>query len=104
VGRTLVFAAAAALVLTLSACGRKGPLDLPPSDTPTPNANNGSNLTQPALAPSSFLPGNSPNSAQANAQNPPVQRDAQGNILRDAQGNPLPLGPKKTFILDPIIQ
>jgi|SRR5579862_1535880 len=100
----MAFGAAFMLALCLAACGRKGPLDLPPSDAPSPSAN-GSNLTQPALPSSSFLPGGSSNAAPANPQTAAVQKDAQGNILRDAQGNPLPPpGPKKTFLLDPILQ
>jgi predicted small lipoprotein YifL len=54
-GRALIIGAAISLALGLAACGRKGPLDLPPSDTPSPQANN--NLTQPSFGPSSMMPG-----------------------------------------------
>jgi predicted small lipoprotein YifL len=95
IGRKIAFGAAITLALGLSGCGRKGPLDLPPSDTPGPNANNGSNLTTPSLSPSSFMPGGSPGSNQAKAAS---------NAPKDIYGNPVLPGPKKTFILDPILQ
>ena len=93
IGRTLAFGAAIALALSLAACGRKGPLDLPPSDTPSPTANR-SNLTQPALSPSSFLPGSStPDDTKR-----PNTVDAQGHAIYQ----PPPQG--KSFILDPLLQ
>jgi predicted small lipoprotein YifL len=95
IGRTIAFGAAIALALGLSGCGRKGPLDLPPSDTPGPNASNGSNLTTPSMSPSSFLPSGSPSSNQANSPPP---------AAKDAYGNPVLPGPKRTFLLDPILQ
>jgi predicted small lipoprotein YifL len=92
--RTLALGAAVSLALGLAGCGRKGPLDLPPSDTPSPQAN--SNLTQPALGPSSLMPGSQPQQ-QAGGQMPNTY---------DAQGHPIYQAPpkNKSFILDPILQ
>ena len=83
--------AAVSLALGLAACGRKGPLDLPPSDTPSPQANN--NLTQPSFGPSSMMPG-----SQQQASGP-----APNTV--DSQGRPIyqPPPKNKSFILDPIL-
>jgi predicted small lipoprotein YifL len=85
------FGAAISLALGLAACGRKGPLDLPPSDTPSPQANN--NLTQPSFGPSSMMPGS--------------QQQATGPAPNavDSHGNPIyqPPSKNKSFILDPIL-
>jgi predicted small lipoprotein YifL len=84
--------AAISLALGLAACGRKGGLDLPPSDTPSPQANN--NLTQPSFGPSSIMPG-----AQQQTNTPPPN-------AYDSHGNPIyqPPSKNKSFILDPILQ
>ena len=84
--------AAILLALGLAACGRKGGLDLPPSDTPSPQAN--ANLTQSSLGPSSLFPG----SQQQTPTQPPNAYDAQGRPIY------LPPPKNKSFILDPILQ
>jgi len=70
--------------LGLSACGRAGPLELPPG---------------PAAAPSAQL--TSPDGS-------PVPDSAQDTALKsgfDAQGNPVATpGQKRSFILDPLLQ
>jgi len=70
--------------LGLSACGRAGPLELPPG---------------PAAAPSAQL--TSPDGS-------PVPGSAQDTALKsgfDAQGNPVATpGQKRSFILDPLLQ
>jgi len=86
------FGAAISLAFGLAACGRKGGLDLPPSDTPSPQAN--SNLTQPSFGPSLVTPGS--------------QQQATGPAPNavDSQGRPIyqPPSKNKSFILDPILQ
>jgi len=91
--RTLAVGAAVALALGLAGCGRKGPLDMPPGDTPAPQAN--SNLTQPAFGSSALMPGSS--------QQPP---SGQAPNAYDAHGNPIyqPPPKNKSFILDPVLQ
>jgi predicted small lipoprotein YifL len=96
IGRTLAFGAAIALALGLSGCGRKGPLDLPPGDAPAPNASNGANLTTPSLSPSALLPGGQSSAVQNNT--------ATSTTAKDSYGNPVLPGPKRTFLLDPILQ
>jgi predicted small lipoprotein YifL len=94
--RIFVFGAAVSLALGLAACGRKGPLDLPPGDTPTPQAN--ANLTQssPSFGPAGLLPG---------SQQQPQQQPAGPPNAYDSQGRPIYLPPSKnkSFILDPIL-
>jgi len=95
----LAFGAAMALALSLAACGRKGGLDLPPSDTPLPNAN-GANLTSseaPASAPMSGPQGIFGSSASSSGP-PPNSVDAQGHPIYQ------PPPSRKSFILDPILQ
>jgi predicted small lipoprotein YifL len=87
------FGAAISLALGLAACGRKGPLDLPPSDTPSPQANT-SNLTQPSFGPASMMPG----SQQQAAGPAPNAVDSHGNAIYQ------PPSKNKSFILDPILQ
>jgi predicted small lipoprotein YifL len=91
--RTVALGAAVSLALGLAGCGRKGPLDLPPSDTPSPQANN-TNLTQPAFGASSLLPGSQPQTSGGPAPN-----------AYDSQGRPIyqPPPKNKSFILDPIL-
>jgi len=84
------FGAAISIALGLAACGRKGPLDLPPSDQPVPQANN--NLTQPAFGPASMMPG-----SQQSAGPAPNAVDSHGNAIYQ------PPPKNKSFILDPIL-
>jgi predicted small lipoprotein YifL len=107
-GYRLALAAAVVAALGLAGCGRKGPLDLPPSDTAAPAATGapGTSNAAPAasvFSTSSFLPGAS-SSSQAPAA-PDTAQDTAAKIGFDAQGNPVaPAGPKKSFFLDPILQ
>jgi predicted small lipoprotein YifL len=74
------------IALSLSACGRAGPLELPPGPavTPAPSAQ----LTQPDGSP---VPGS--------------PEDTATKTGFDAQGNPVATpGQKKSFILDPLLQ
>jgi predicted small lipoprotein YifL len=69
-------------VLTLSGCGRKGPLDLPPT--------------------ASTVPGNGPapsDTAQQQASTPSVFNPSYGSDAPPAATK----GPKKSFILDPLL-
>ena len=91
----LAFGAAAVLALSLAACGRQGPLELPPSDTPAPS----SNLTAsqapaaPAAGPQGMFGGSASNSGP-----PPNAVDANGHPIYQ------PPPSRKSFILDPILQ
>jgi predicted small lipoprotein YifL len=79
--------------LGLSACGRKGTLDLPPAATAPP-------VTPTASSPltSGLLPG----SADASSAN--EQENAVKNGF-DNHGNPVAApGQKKSFFLDPLLQ
>jgi predicted small lipoprotein YifL len=87
----VAFGAAISLALGLAACGRKGGLDLPPSDTPSPQAN--ANLTQPSFGPSSMMPG----SQQQTTGPAPNAVDSHGNPIYQ------PPSKNKSFILDPIL-
>jgi predicted small lipoprotein YifL len=89
--RTFAFGAAVSLALSLAGCGRKGGLDLPPSDTPSPQAN--ANQTQPAFGSSSLMPG----SSQQPVAHAPNAFDAHGNQIYQ------PPPSNKSFILDPIL-
>jgi predicted small lipoprotein YifL len=94
----LAVGTAVALTLSLAACGRKGGLDMPPSDTPAPT----SNLTaseapaSPTMAPQG--PQGLFGGSASNAGPAPNAVDAQGHAIYQ------PPGPKKPFILDPILQ
>ena len=81
----LALAVAGIAALGLSACGRAGPLELPPGPaTPAPSAQ----LTMPDGSPA-------PGSAQ----------DTALKTGFDAQGNPVsPPGQKRSFVLDPLLQ
>jgi predicted small lipoprotein YifL len=92
-------AVAVAAALSLTACGRKGALDLPPSDVAPGPAPTASNSTPSAgLSPSSFMPGGS---GSPDATGPEAARkngfDSHGNPVA---GQPLAKG----FILDPLLQ
>jgi len=80
------------LPLALGACGRKGPLDPPPSAAippPGPAAPGA-----PTAAPTTSVDPMTPAGAAEQAQPAPVQT---------TQTNPPPQGPK-TFLLDPLIR
>ena len=82
----LAFAVAGLAALTLCACGRVGPLELPPGPAAAP-------------APSAQLrlPDGSP--APGSPDDPALKTGF------DAQGNPVsPPGSKRPFILDPLLQ
>jgi predicted small lipoprotein YifL len=76
----LALAALLSAAVGLAACGRKGPLDVPPD---------------PALAePATTLPPPPPGAPEA----------ANAKYGFDAQGNPVaPTGPRKRFFLDPLL-
>ena len=85
IGRAVALAAAFFLALGLAACGRAGPLELPPGPavTPAPSAQ----LTMPDGSPA---PGSPQDTALKNGF--------------DAQGNPVATpSQKKSFILDPLL-
>ena len=79
----------------LAACGRKGPLDLPPSSLATPAAPAGSTSAAPAgsVTPTAqVLPGQYP---------PGTTQPDPSKAGFDANGNPVaPPGPKRDFFLD----
>jgi predicted small lipoprotein YifL len=80
------FAAGLVGALGLAGCGRAGPLELPPGPavTPAPSAQ----LTQPDGSPA-----------------PGSQQDTAVKTGFDARGNPVAAtGPKRPFILDPLLQ
>lgn len=97
----MAFAAA----LALTACGRKGPLDLPPSDVAPATAPMASTTTPgTAFSPSSFMPGASQESSTAAPGSPAVQQAARKDGF-DAHGNPVagqPMG--NSFFLDPLLK
>ena len=86
IGRAVALAAAFFLALGLAACGRAGPLELPPGPavTPAPSAQ----LTMPDGSPA---PGSPQDTALKNGF--------------DAQGNPVATpSQKNSFILDPLLR
>jgi predicted small lipoprotein YifL len=79
--------------LGLSACGRKGALDLPPADTAPPVTPTASTTSTPGLLPGS-----------ADAATGNEQENAVRNGF-DNHGNPVAgPGQKKSFFLDPLLQ
>ena len=81
-----VLAAGLTAALGLSACGRAGPLELPPGPAVTPAQT--SQLTQPDGSPAPGSP-----------------QDTAVKTGFDARGNPVAAtGPKRPFILDPLLQ
>lgn len=83
--RQLAFAVAIVAALALTACGRAGPLELPPGPAVTPAPS-----TQLTLPDGSAPPGSARDTALKNGF--------------DAQGNPVAApGQKKSFILDPLL-
>ena len=84
--RALALAVLGVAALGLSACGRAGPLELPPG---------------PAAAPA-------PSAQLTNPDGSPVPGSPQDTALKtgfDTQGNPVAApGQKKSFILDPLLQ
>lgn len=84
-----------AAAFALAACGRMGPLELPPgpATAPTPTAA----APPPSPASASTIGGPS-------ASGPTAQETAQKSGF-DANGNPIaPPGQKKSFPLDPLLQ
>jgi len=105
--RSAGFALVAAVIaaLGLSGCGRKGGLDLPPGDMPTPTANAGQAANAaPGTAPNanpgaSLMPSSGFLSGQS-SQPPGPPPNAY-----DAQGRPTTSKPQfKSFPLDPLLQ
>jgi predicted small lipoprotein YifL len=85
--RAVALFAALAGVLALSACGREGPLELPPGPAPA--------------APAATSPLRSPDGTAA----PGSPQDTAMKNGFDAQGNPVAAaGQKRPFILDPLLQ
>jgi len=86
--RLVVFPAVALVAaLSLSGCGREGPLELPPGPAPG-SPPQSSQLTLPDGSPA---PGSAQDTAQKNGF--------------DTQGNPVAAaGQKRSFILDPLLQ
>jgi len=82
----VVLAVAGLAALGLCGCGRVGPLELPPG---------------PAAAPA-------PTAQLRSPEGSPVPGSSEDTALKtgfDAQGNPVtPPGPKRSFILDPLLQ
>jgi predicted small lipoprotein YifL len=90
-------AIAIAAAVSLAGCGRKGGLDLPPSDTAPPPAPAASAAPNTLTPTTSFFSGESPSAAQSAAA---AQANATKNGF-DSQGNPVaPPGQQKTFFLD----
>jgi predicted small lipoprotein YifL len=86
VGLAVAAIAAGIAAVGLSACGRAGPLELPPGPAVTPASS--AQLRQPDGSPA-------PGSAE----------DTATKTGFDAQGNPVASpGQKKSFILDPLLQ
>jgi predicted small lipoprotein YifL len=86
VGLAAAALAAGIAAIGLSACGRAGPLELPPG--PAVSAAPSAQLTQPDGSPAPGSP-----------------QDAAVKTGFDTQGNPVATtGKKKTFILDPLLQ
>jgi predicted small lipoprotein YifL len=89
-GVRLALAFALVLSAALAACGRKGPLDPPPGAAiPSPPP---SQQAPPGPVPRTFI---DPTTPTGQAQPPPVQT---------TQASPAPQPPKKTFLLDPLLQ
>jgi predicted small lipoprotein YifL len=83
-----------AAALALAACGRVGPLELPPGPAVSPTA---SALPPPSAAGVMPTDPYSPNT-------PAAQEKAQKSGF-DIYGNPVaPTGQQKSFILDPLLQ
>jgi len=90
--------AAVIAALGLSACGRNGPLELPPGPAGQP---------PPAAAvssPSAALLPTASSTAETYAA-PGTPQDTAAKTGFDAQGNPVAArGPKRPFVLDPLLQ
>jgi predicted small lipoprotein YifL len=75
-------------VLALAGCGRNGPLELPPGPAVPTSAVSQAPLTQPDGSPTPGSP-----------------QDTAMKTGFDAQGRPVATaGPKRSFILDPLLQ
>ena len=92
----------AASVLALSGCGRKGPLDLPPTGSQSQSQSSGSQSS-----PSS---GYQPSTTQSSVTEPTdtdAQRTATPSVFNSTYGaDAAPVagkGPKRPFFLDPLL-
>jgi predicted small lipoprotein YifL len=92
----------AASVLALSGCGRKGPLDLPPTGSQSQSQSSGSQSSPPS--------GYQPSTTQSSAAEPTdtdAQRAATPSVFNSTYGADAPpvaaKGTKKPFILDPLL-
>jgi predicted small lipoprotein YifL len=83
-------------VLTLSGCGRKGPLDLPPTASTTPSGAAPTGAAPSGTAPTAAAP---TDTAQQQASTPSVFNPSYGSDASPAA----PKGQKKSFILDPLL-
>ena len=90
----------AASVLALSGCGRKGPLDLPPTGSQSQSQSSGSQSS-----PSS---GYQPSTTQSSVTEPTdtdAQRTATPSVFNSTYGTETgpvaPRGAKRSFVLDP---
>jgi predicted small lipoprotein YifL len=95
--RTALALAAVVAALGLSACGRKGALEMPPGPATQPPV---------AAAPASpsFLPAAASPAAPAPYAGQQQEDAAAARNGFDAQGNPVAAaGQKKSFILDPLL-
>jgi predicted small lipoprotein YifL len=91
-------------VLALSGCGRKGPLDLPPTGSQSQSQSQSSG-SQPS-PPSGYQPSTTQSSAAAPTDTD-AERAATPSVFNPTYGaNAAPTagkGPKRPFILDPIL-
>jgi len=87
----------AASVLALSGCGRKGPLDLPPTGSQSQSQSSGSQSSQSPAAQSSAA---EPTDTDAQrAATPSVFNSTYGADSAPVAGK----GPKRPFFLDPLL-
>jgi predicted small lipoprotein YifL len=87
----------AVFVLALSGCGRKGPLDLPPTGSQPQSQSSGSQSSQSPVAQSSAV---EPTDTDAQrAATPSVFNSTYGADSAPVAGK----GPKRPFFLDPLL-
>lgn len=87
----------AASVLALTGCGRKGPLDLPPTGSQSQSQSSGSQSSQSPVAQSSAT---EPTDTDAQrAATPSVFNSTYGADSAPVAGK----GPKRPFFLDPLL-
>jgi predicted small lipoprotein YifL len=97
------FAVVIVAALSLAGCGRNGPLELPPGPA---GSTTSQSLPPPSSSPmSSMLPTSAP---APDVPGTPITAEAAANAARtgfDSRGNPVAgPGPKRPFILDPLLQ